>query len=76
MHFTYDFSRFNWLYLLKAKSEVVGVFIQFKTIIALQLNHKIEAVQSDGGGEFITLSCPHIPQQTGLAKRKHIHLYI
>lgn len=54
-----------------------------------QLQKKIKQFQCDGGGEFISrqflthlaasgiqqlVSCPHTPQQNGLAERKHIHL--
>ncbi|KAG8087751.1 hypothetical protein GUJ93_ZPchr0010g8326 [Zizania palustris] len=82
-----DFSRFTWLYLLKHKSDVEFAFIQFKHLAENQLNAKIKAVQSDGGGEYVKLhslfvsagithrvSCPHTSQQNGVAERKHRHL--
>lgn len=82
-----DFSRFTWLYLAKAKSDIPKNFTEFKALVELQLNHKIKALQSDGGGEYIALksflathgikhriSCPHTPQQNGLSERKHKHL--
>ena len=54
-----------------------------------QLERKIQIFQSDGGREFVNkefaahlsgcgikhyLSCPHTPEQNGLAERKHRHL--
>lgn len=54
-----------------------------------QYDCKIKMFQCDGGGEFISqqflrhlqehgikqlISCPHTPQQNGLAERKHRHL--
>ncbi|MBN8086387.1 transposase family protein, partial [Vibrio vulnificus] len=50
---------------------------------------KIKILQTDGGGEFTSLtfenhlsncgihhqlSCPHTPQQNGVAERKHRHI--
>ncbi|KAF7809814.1 Retrovirus-related Pol polyprotein from transposon TNT 1-94 [Senna tora] len=81
------YSRYTWLYLLKNKSDVLEAFIQFKTFVENQLNHKIKALQSDFGGEFQALtktlqasgihhriSCPHTHQQNGVAERKHRHI--
>lgn len=54
-----------------------------------QFNTKIGTFQSDGGGEFMSnkllmhlqecgikhyISCPHTPQQNGLAERKYRHI--
>lgn len=62
-------------------------FVNFKSLVELQLNCKIKAVQSDWGGEYRSLSayltthgivhrrsCPHLHEQNGLAKRKHAHI--
>lgn len=40
-------SRYVWIYLLKAKSEVYSVFLQFKALVENQLNTKIKAIQTD-----------------------------
>jgi histone deacetylase 1/2 len=81
------FSKFTWVYLLHAKSEVEQVFIRFQTHVERLLNHKILCVQSDWGGEYQRLhkylqthgishhvSCPYTHQQNGAAKRKHRHI--
>jgi histone deacetylase 1/2 len=81
------YSRFTWLYLIKRKSDVFNVFIQFQNHVERLLNHKIVHVQSDWGGEYIKLdaffqkigishrvSCPHTHQQNGSAERKHRHI--
>lgn len=54
-----------------------------------QFNKKIKIYQCDGGGEFSSqvfidhlaqfgiqrqISCPHTPEQNGVAERKHRHL--
>ena len=81
------YSRFTWLYLIKKKSDVLDVFIQFQAHVERLLRQKIIHVQSDWGGEYHNLnsffnklgithrvSCPHTHQQNGTAERKHRHL--
>ena len=81
------YSQFTWLYLIKKKSEVFDVFIQFQAHVERLLKQKIIHVQSDWGGEYHNLntffnklgishcvSCPHTHQQNGTAERKHRHL--
>jgi histone deacetylase 1/2 len=46
------YSRFTWLYLLKRKSDVFNVFLQFQTHVERLLSHKIHRVQSDWGGRI------------------------
>ena len=79
--------KFTWLYFLQNRSEVPSVFIQFKTMVELQLNTKIKALQTDGAKEYLALtkyladhgiqhciSCPHTHEQNGAPERKHRHL--
>jgi histone deacetylase 1/2 len=81
------YSRFTWLYLLKRKSDVFDVFIQFQAHVERILHHKIIHLQSDWGGEYRNLNtffqkqgivhrvaCPHTHQQNGAAERKHHHI--
>jgi histone deacetylase 1/2 len=81
------YSRFTWLYLIKRKSDVFNVFLQFQSHVERLLKNKIVHVQSDWGGEYIKLdaffqkvgishrvSCPHTHQQNGSAERKHRHI--
>jgi histone deacetylase 1/2 len=78
------YSRFIWLYLLKHKSDVFTVFLQFQQHVERLLNKNIIHVQSDWGGKYLKLnkffanigvshrvSCPHTHQQNGTAERKH-----
>jgi transposase InsO family protein len=83
-----DYSRFIWIYLLHRKSEVFQYFFEFQYLVEHMFNHIIITVQSDwGGGEYERLnsffcqvgishhvSCPHTPQQNGVAERKHRHI--
>ena len=48
------YSRFTWLYLIKRKSDVFDVFIQFQAHVECLLKHKIIHVQSDWGVNIIT----------------------
>jgi histone deacetylase 1/2 len=76
------YSRFTWLYLIKHKSDVFDIFVQFQKHVERLLKHKIVHVQSDWGGEYrnlnsffrslgIThrLACPHTHQQNGSIER-------
>ena len=82
----FAYSKFTWLYLLKHKSDVLDVFKYFKATVENQLNSKIKVLRTDNGGEFTfnafklfcsshgiihQFSCPHTPQQNGVAERKH-----
>ncbi|KAA8538352.1 hypothetical protein F0562_027825 [Nyssa sinensis] len=69
--------------------EAFCCFLKFKCYAENLLNQKIKCLQSDGGGEFTYhpfcdflqsngiihhMSCPHTPQQNGVAERKHRHV--
>ena len=82
-----DYSRFTWIFPLKAKSDSLQVFTDFKTFIEKHLERRIKTVQTDWGGEFRSFSslltasgihfrhsCPHIHHQNGKIKRKHRHI--
>ncbi|KAF7831723.1 Retrovirus-related Pol polyprotein from transposon TNT 1-94 [Senna tora] len=80
-------TRYTSLYLLKAKSDTLLAFKQFKALAENQFNTSTKSFQSDFGAElrsFIPflnqhgishrLSCPHTHQQNGSAERKHRHI--
>jgi histone deacetylase 1/2 len=50
------YSRFTWLYLLKHKSDVFDVFLQFQAHVERLLKHKIIHVQSDWGGGGVSIA--------------------
>lgn len=82
-----EFTRYSWIYPLKAKSDVATVLSQFITFIDRQFTNKVKVIQCDNGGEFTVMrdrcvqlgilmrhSCPYTHQQNGLAERKHQHV--
>jgi hypothetical protein len=84
-----DYTKFYWVYLLKHKSDAFSTFKQFKTMVEKHYQSSIHFLRTDCGGEFTSnefnsfcantgiihhLTCPHTPQQNGVAKRKHRHL--
>jgi histone deacetylase 1/2 len=48
------YSQFTWLYLIKHKSDVFDVFLQFQAHVEGLLQHKILHVQSDWGVNITT----------------------
>lgn len=63
--------------------------MKFYAMLTNQYDAKVKIFQTDGGGEFTStlfmafldskgvihhLSCPHTPQQNGLAERKNRHV--
>jgi histone deacetylase 1/2 len=82
-----DYSKFTWIYLLKKRSDVYQVFLNFQQLVERKFNRKIITMQTDWGGEYEKLhsffqkvgithhvSCPHAHQQNGSAERKHRHI--
>ena len=49
--FTYDYSRFGYIYPIKKRSEALDKFKIFKAEVENQHNLKIKVVRSDRGGE-------------------------
>ena len=87
IYFVDAFSRYNWIYLLRNKSNSFQTFQNFKAQAKLQLGFKIKCLQSDWRGEFCAftdyltingiihrISCPHTHQKNGVAERKHRHI--
>ncbi|CAL9021646.1 unnamed protein product, partial [Prunus brigantina] len=87
--FTDDFSRYSWLYPMHRKNEVFSHFQTFLAMVKNQFHTTVQILQSDNGTEYVNnafsdlcsqlgihqrFSCPHTPQQNGLAERKHRHI--
>ncbi|KAL8093594.1 hypothetical protein AgCh_035470 [Apium graveolens] len=81
-----DFTRVCWIYFLRFKSKVLGVFFKFKQWIEKQSGCKIQALRSDNGKEYTSnefnkfcedaglehqLTAPYSPQKNGVSERKN-----
>ncbi|WVZ24536.1 hypothetical protein V8G54_003080 [Vigna mungo] len=76
-----DCTRVTWVFLLKQKSEVSSVFVQFVSMIKNQFGVSIKRIRSDNAkdcfnheGIIHESSCVNTPQQNGVAERKNGHL--
>ncbi|TYK12007.1 copia protein [Cucumis melo var. makuwa] len=78
--------RKTWVYFVKEKSEVFGMFKRFKALVEKESGYYIKALRSDRGGEFTsnefktfcvengirrTMTVPFTPQQNGVVERKN-----
>ena len=79
-----DYSRFVYVYLLEAKSQVLERFKAFRVMVETQMDCKIKCIRSDNGGEYTNYRfnkhcadqgilhqtrVPYNPQQNGIAER-------
>ena len=55
MTFTDDFSRYDYVYLMRHKSETFEEFKEFKNEVQNQLGKSIKVIRSDRGGEYLSL---------------------
>uniref|UniRef100_A0A151UDP3 Retrovirus-related Pol polyprotein from transposon TNT 1-94 n=1 Tax=Cajanus cajan TaxID=3821 RepID=A0A151UDP3_CAJCA len=84
-----DFSRFTWIYLMKSRSEIPQIYINFATMIRTQFSKCIKTFRRDNASEYrdskllhflaeqgttSEFSCPGTSQQNGRAERKHRHI--
>ncbi|MCO5603086.1 hypothetical protein L7F22_057231 [Adiantum nelumboides] len=82
-----DFSRFCWVYPLKAKSDVFAIFQHYVAIFENETGCKVQTLRTDRrGGEYMSgafedflgkkdikhqCTMPYTPQQNGVAKSKN-----
>ena len=50
-NFIHDFSRYCWVYFLKHKSEVFGLFKVFKDLVENQSGRRLKILRSENGGD-------------------------
>ena len=50
--FVDDFSRRVWVYTMKTKDEVLGIFLKWKNMVENQTGKKIKRLRTDNGGEY------------------------
>lgn len=52
--FINDFSKKLWTYLIKNKSDVLEVFIKFKSTVERQSGQKLKTLRTDNDGEYVS----------------------
>ncbi|CAJ2656892.1 unnamed protein product [Trifolium pratense] len=81
-----DYSRFTWIILCKAKSEIPKLVQSFINMIENQFECHVKTIRTDNGPEFLMpaffaskgiihqTTCVETPQQNGRVERKHQHI--
>ena len=84
-----DHTRLTWIFLMKEKSEMGQIFLDFNAMIQTQFQTKIQVLKTDNAKEFYhsvlsdyllkqgivhLSSCVDTPQQNEIAERKNRHL--
>jgi hypothetical protein len=71
-----DFSKYSWVFLLNAKSDVTTAFLRFQKLVENYFSCKIAFVQSDTGGEFLPLQRHLTSMGVSVNNQIHQQLYI
>ncbi|RDX89782.1 hypothetical protein CR513_28447, partial [Mucuna pruriens] len=84
-----EYSRCTWVYLMKERSELLSILMSFSKEVENQFGKTIKILRSDNTKEYFSSelnsylsskgilhqsTCPHTPQQNGIAERKNRHL--
>jgi len=49
-----EFTRKLWIYLIRRKNDVLGVFKKFKILVEKQCGQNLQILRTDGGGEYVS----------------------
>ena len=87
--FIHDFTKMYWIFFMKFKSEVAGIFWRFKKNVENQSSCRIQAIHLDNGKEYTSskfnLHCedagienqlivPYTPEHNGASERRNIYI--
>ncbi|KAL0448605.1 UNVERIFIED_CONTAM: Retrovirus-related Pol polyprotein from transposon RE2 [Sesamum latifolium] len=64
--FTNDHSRYDYVYLIRYKSEAFERFKEYRLEVENQTGHKIKALRFDRGGEYLSDEFIHYLKQNGI----------
>ena len=67
--FTDDYSRYDYMYLMRQKSEAFEKFKEFKAEVENQLGKCIKATQSDQGGKYLFRDFKDYLTQNGIVSQ-------
>ncbi|KAH9688249.1 Integrase catalytic domain-containing protein [Citrus sinensis] len=66
--FVDDFSRRVWMYTMRAKDEVLEIFMKWKKLVETQSGRKIKVLRSDNGGKYTSDPFLQICQNEGIKR--------
>ena len=69
--FVDDYSRRVWVYTMKTKDEVLGIFIKWKKMIETQTGRRIKCLCTDIGGEYKSDPFKRICEDEGIVRHLH-----
>ena len=67
MTFTNDYSRYDYIYLIKHMSETFEKFKEFKHEVENLFGRKIKMLKSDRGGEYLSIEFLDYVRNVGLS---------
>lgn len=67
--YTYDYSRYGYIYLIKHKSETFEKFKEFKHEVENQLARKIKMLRFDRGGEYLSIDFHDYLKEYGIVSQ-------
>ena len=87
--FVDEFTKKNWIYLLKEKGAVFSLFVKFCTLVERQYELKLKILRTNGRGEYNSkefkelceakgikheVTAPYTPQHNGLVEKRNMTL--
>ena len=72
MTFIEDFHRKTWIFFMKIKDEVLGLFHEFKTHVENLIGEKIKVLRSDNGGEYTSNDFKDFCKEAGIKREKTV----
>ncbi|KAH9751460.1 hypothetical protein KPL71_014309 [Citrus sinensis] len=66
--FVDDFSRRVWVYTMRAKDEVLEIFVKWKKLVETKTSRKIKVLRSDNGGEYTSDPFLQVCQNEGIKR--------
>ncbi|MCO5600359.1 hypothetical protein L7F22_054470 [Adiantum nelumboides] len=70
-----DFSRFCWVYPLKAKSHVFAIFQHYVSMVENETGCKVQTLRTDRGGEYMSGAFKDFLGKTGIKYQMHYAIH-
>ena len=72
MTFIDDYSRKVWVFFIKSKTDVFGIFKQFRVFFEKSTGRSIKYLRTNNGGEFTSLEFENCCKEDGIVRHKII----